>query len=59
MHARAGEDKTITHIQSHTHIVHYTATHARLQDLAFHMVPLAVVDPFFAKEQLTLFLREW
>jgi hypothetical protein len=28
-------------------------------DLAFHCVPLAVVDPDFAKEQLLLLLREW
>jgi hypothetical protein len=28
-------------------------------DLAFHCVPLAVVDPEFAKEQLVLLLREW
>jgi hypothetical protein len=28
-------------------------------DLAFHCVPLAIVDPDFAKEQLTLLLREW
>ena len=28
-------------------------------DLAFHMVPMAVVDPQFAKEQLALMLREW
>jgi hypothetical protein len=28
-------------------------------DLAFHCVPLAQVDPEFAKEQLTLLLREW
>ncbi len=28
-------------------------------DLAFHCVPLAMVDPDFAKEQLILFLREW
>src|SRR5438552_1490039 len=28
-------------------------------DLAFHCVPLALVDPDFAKEQLVLFLREW
>jgi len=28
-------------------------------DLAFHTVPLARVDPQFAKEQLILFLREW
>ncbi len=28
-------------------------------DLAFHMIPMAEVDPFFAKEQLVLFLREW
>jgi hypothetical protein len=28
-------------------------------DLAFHMLPLARVDPAFAKEQLVLFLREW
>ena len=28
-------------------------------DLAFHMIPLAAVDPYFAKEQLILFLREW
>jgi hypothetical protein len=28
-------------------------------DLAFHMLPLARIDPFFAKEQLVLFLREW
>ena len=28
-------------------------------DLAFHCIPLALVDPDFAKEQLTLVLREW
>jgi hypothetical protein len=28
-------------------------------DLAFHAIPLARVDPHFAKEQLLLFLREW
>jgi len=28
-------------------------------DLAFHCVPLAMLDPDFAKEQLLLFLREW
>ncbi len=28
-------------------------------DLAFHCVPLALVDPDFAKDQLVLFLREW
>ena len=28
-------------------------------DLAFHMVPFSKVDPFFAKKQLELFLREW
>jgi hypothetical protein len=28
-------------------------------DLAFHCVPLSMVDPTFAKEQLILFLREW
>ena len=28
-------------------------------DLAFHMVPFALVDPGFAKEQLLLLLREW
>ncbi|HZE84630.1 MAG TPA: glucosidase, partial [Puia sp.] len=28
-------------------------------DLAFHCVPLSMVDPKFAKEQLILFLREW
>ena len=28
-------------------------------DLAFHMVPMARVDPDFAKQQLLLFLREW
>ncbi len=28
-------------------------------DLAFHCVPLALVDPEFAKEQLLLFTREW
>ena len=28
-------------------------------DLAFHCVPLAIVDPDFAKEQLVLMLREW
>jgi len=28
-------------------------------DLAFHMVPLARIDPHFAKEQLILLLREW
>lgn len=28
-------------------------------DLAFHMIPMAKLDPDFAKEQLMLFLREW
>jgi len=28
-------------------------------DLAFHCIPLALVDPDFAKEQLILILREW
>ncbi len=28
-------------------------------DLAFHMVPMALVDPAFAKEQLLLLCREW
>ncbi len=28
-------------------------------DLAFHCIPLAQIDPDFAKEQLILFLREW
>ncbi|MBC7896689.1 MAG: glucosidase [Cytophagaceae bacterium] len=28
-------------------------------DLAFHTLPIARVDPVFAKEQLILFLREW
>jgi Mannosylglycerate hydrolase MGH1-like glycoside hydrolase domain/Glycosyl hydrolase family 63 C-terminal domain len=28
-------------------------------DLAFHTIPLALIDPDFAKEQLILFLREW
>ena len=28
-------------------------------DLGFHAIPLALVDPDFAKNQLKLFLREW
>jgi hypothetical protein len=28
-------------------------------DLAFHCIPLALIDPDFAKEQLLLMLREW
>ncbi|GAB4453771.1 MAG: glucosidase [Armatimonadaceae bacterium] len=28
-------------------------------DLAFHMLPMARIDPEYAKEQLILFLREW
>ncbi|MCO8121856.1 glucosidase [Stieleria sp. TO1_6] len=28
-------------------------------DLAFHMVPMAHLDPKFAKDQMILFLREW
>ena len=28
-------------------------------DLAFHTIPLAMVDPQFAKDQLVLLLREW
>ncbi len=28
-------------------------------DLAFHCIPLALVDPQLAKDQLVLFLREW
>ncbi|HXD88547.1 MAG TPA: glucosidase [Urbifossiella sp.] len=28
-------------------------------DLAFHMIPFAMIDPDFAKHQLLLFTREW
>jgi hypothetical protein len=28
-------------------------------DLAFHCIPLALIDPDFAKQQLTLLVREW
>ena len=28
-------------------------------DLAFHAIPLALIDPDFAKDQLTLLTREW
>jgi hypothetical protein len=28
-------------------------------DLAFHMIPMATIDPEFAKRQLLLLLREW
>jgi hypothetical protein len=28
-------------------------------DLAFHVIPLALIDPDFAKHQLTRFTREW
>ena len=28
-------------------------------DSAFHCIPLAMVDPEFAKKQLMLFVREW
>jgi hypothetical protein len=28
-------------------------------DCAFHMIPMARIDPHFAKEQLVLLLREW
>ena len=28
-------------------------------DSAFHMIPMARIDPAFAKDQLLLFLREW
>ena len=28
-------------------------------DLAFHMIPFSHLDPFFAKHQLVLMLREW
>ncbi len=28
-------------------------------DSAFHVIPMAEIDPWFAKEQLILFLREW
>ncbi|MBI2517322.1 MAG: glucosidase [Opitutae bacterium] len=28
-------------------------------DLAFHMIPMARIDPHFAKDQLNLLLREW
>ena len=28
-------------------------------DLAFHMIPMALIDPAFAKSQLVLFTREW
>lgn len=28
-------------------------------DLAFHMIPVARIDPFFAKRQIMIFLKEW
>jgi hypothetical protein len=28
-------------------------------DLAFHRIPLALIDPDFAKEQLVILTREW
>ncbi|MDJ0553283.1 MAG: glucosidase [Microcoleaceae cyanobacterium MO_207.B10] len=28
-------------------------------DLAFHAIPLAIIDPYFAKHQLDLITREW
>ena len=28
-------------------------------DLAFHLIPFAKIDPYFAKDQAILFLREW
>ncbi len=28
-------------------------------DVAFHCIPLALIDPHFAKKQLLLFLKEW
>lgn len=28
-------------------------------DTAFHMIPFALIDPDFSKQQLALFLREW
>ena len=28
-------------------------------DTAFHMIPFAAIDPYFAKGQIELFLREW
>ncbi len=28
-------------------------------DLAFHCIPLSIIDPEFAKQQLVLFTREW
>ena len=28
-------------------------------DLAFHCIPLALIDPEFAKDQLVLLTREW
>ncbi len=28
-------------------------------DMAFHCISLAVIDPLFAKHQLTLLMREW
>ena len=28
-------------------------------DSAFHMIPFAAIDPYFAKSQIELFLREW
>src|SRR5207245_6330698 len=37
----------------------YTTLFRAAWDLAFHCIPLALVDSDFAKEQLTLMLREW
>ena len=28
-------------------------------DTSFHMIPFAAIDPYFAKGQIELFLREW
>jgi hypothetical protein len=62
----AGRDRGRNHEWTHLHNADVISMPDKWEypwyaawDLAFHCVPLALVDSDFAKEQLTLLLREW
>ena len=59
---KTGRNSTWTHLDNE-HVMSVPDTWEfpwyALWDLAFHCIPLAVIDPAFAKSQLDLIVREW
>lgn len=59
---RDGRNRSWTHLNNHD-VISMPDTWEypwyAAWDLAFHTVPLAMIDPQFAKDQLVLLLREW